>query len=80
MILLSSNSDLRNLTENIPVILIGMVLAIVFIARYFTELLRYIDCDNIVIKFINSVSPCVVVPAGSLEEFMYLILPVRMLS
>lgn len=77
---LSSNSDIGNITEKIPAALSGLDIAIAFNARYFTELLRYIDCDNIVIKFINSVSPCVVVPAGGLDDFMYLILPVRMLS
>ncbi len=77
---LSSNSDIGNITEKIPVKLNGLDIAIAFNARYFTELLRYIDCDNIVIKFINSVSPCVVVPAGGVEDFMYLILPVRMLG
>lgn len=77
---LSSNSDIGNITEKIPVKLSGVDITIAFNARYFTELLRYIDCDNIVIKFINSVSPCVVVPAGALEDFMYLILPVRMLG
>ncbi len=29
------------------------------------------------IKFTDAVSPCIVVPTGSLEDFMYLILPVR---
>lgn len=77
---LSSNSDIGNITEKIPVKLAGLDISIAFNARYFTELLRYIDCDNIVIRFINSVSPCVVVPSGSLEDFMYLILPVRMLN
>lgn len=76
---LTSNSDIGNIVEKIPVKLNGLDLSIAFNARYFTELLRYIGCDNIVIKFINSVSPCIVVPAGSLEDFMYLILPVRML-
>ena len=77
---LSSNSDIGNITEKIPVKLNGVDITIAFNARYFTELLRYIDCDNIVIKFINPTSPCVVVPAGGVEEFMYLVLPVRMLS
>ena len=77
---LSSNSDIGNITEKIPVKLNGIDIAIAFNARYFTELLRYIDCDNIIIKFINSVSPCVVVPADAVDDFTYLILPVRMLS
>lgn len=77
---LSSNSDIGNIQEKISVKLQGVDISIAFNARYFTELLRFLDCDNIVIKFINSVSPCVVVPSGALEDFMYLILPVRMLN
>ena len=77
---LSSNSEVGSITEKLPVKIDGMDLTIAFNARYFTELLRFITCDNIVIKFINSTSPCVVTPAGAEEDFMYLILPVRMLN
>lgn len=76
---LASNSDVGSITEKLPVKLSGMDITIAFNARYFTELLRYITCDNIVIKFINSTAPCVVTPASDEEDFMYLILPVRML-
>ncbi len=75
---LSSNSDIGNITEKIPVRLNGLDISIAFNARYFTELLRYVECDNVIIKMTNSVSPCVVTPAGSVDDFMYLILPVRM--
>lgn len=77
---LSSNSEVGSITEKLPVKIDGVDITIAFNARYFTELLRFITCDNIVIKFINSTSPCVVTPAGSEEDFMYLILPVRMLN
>lgn len=77
---LSSNSAVGNITEKIPVRLAGLDISIAFNARYFTELLRYVGCDSVVIKFINSVSPCVVVPGNSVDEFMYLILPVRMVN
>lgn len=77
---LSSNSDIGKITEKIPAALNGVDISIAFNARYFSELLRIVNCENIVIKFINSVSPCVVVPSGSLEDFMYLILPVRMIN
>lgn len=77
---LASNSDVGSITEKLPVKLSGMDITIAFNARYFTELLRYITCDNIVIRFINSTAPCVVTPASDDEDFMYLILPVRMLS
>lgn len=77
---LSSNSAIGNITEKIFIKLDGKDLSIAFNAKYFTEVLRYIDSDSIVIKFTDSVSPCVIVPTGALEDFMYLILPVRMQS
>ncbi|MCL2061682.1 MAG: DNA polymerase III subunit beta [Firmicutes bacterium] len=76
---LESNSEIGNILEKIPVKISGMDITIAFNARYFTELLRYITVDHIVIKFINSVSPCIVAPSGGAEDFMYLILPVRMI-
>ena len=76
---LSSNSDIGNVHEKIAVKLNGNDITIAFNARYFTELLKYIGSDNIVIKFTNSVSPCIVVPAGGAEDVLYLILPVRMI-
>ncbi|MCH5164675.1 MAG: DNA polymerase III subunit beta [Clostridiales bacterium] len=78
MMELSADSEIGNINEKIVVKLLGNDLTIAFNARYFTEMLRYINCENIVIKFTNSVSPCIVVPSGSVEDFMYLILPVRM--
>lgn len=76
---ISSNSDIGNITEKIAIKLTGNDISIAFNARYFSELLRYVDCENILIKFINSSSPCVVVPSGAVEDFMYLILPVKMI-
>lgn len=77
---LSSSSDIGNITEKIVIRLDGDDITIAFNARYFTELLRFVQCDNIVIKFTTSVSPCVVVPSGTEDDFLYLILPVRMAS
>lgn len=74
---LSSNSEIGNITEKIFIKLDGKDLSIAFNARYFTEVLRYIDSESIMIKFTDSVSPCIIVPTGALEDFMYLILPVR---
>ncbi len=75
---LESNSEIGNIVEKIPVAISGVDITIAFNARYFTEIMRYVTCDHIVIKFINSFSPCVVAPASGSDDFMYLILPVRM--
>jgi len=77
---LESNSEVGNLNEKIPVHFDGMDITIAFNARYFSDLLRVVNVDHIVIKLTNNVSPCVVIPAGSVEEeFLYLILPVRLM-
>lgn len=75
---LSSASEIGNITEKIFIKLDGKDLSISFNAKYFTEILRYVDTDSIMIKFTDAVSPCILVPTGALEDFMYLILPVRM--
>lgn len=75
---LSSNSDAGNITEKIPVKLNGLDISIAFNARYYSELLKFIGSEYIVIKFINAASPCIVAPTDSPEDFIYLILPVRM--
>ena len=74
---LSSNSDIGGVVEKIPIKLNGADLSIAFNARYFTELLRFLGSDNLVIKFTGPVTPCVVEPSGTGEYLMYLILPVR---
>lgn len=75
---LSSNSDAGEITEKIPVKLDGVDIAIAFNARYYSELLKFVGSEYIVIKFINAASPCVVAPVDSPDDFIYLILPVRM--
>lgn len=76
---LSSTSEAGNITEKIPVKVTGMDIAISFNARYYAELLKFVQSEYIVIKFTNASSPCVVVPTDSPEDFIYLILPVRMI-
>jgi DNA polymerase-3 subunit beta len=80
LLVLSSSSDIGNITEKIPVNLNGNDLSIAFNARYYTELLKFIGSENIVIKFTNAVSPCIVTPSGDSDDLLYLILPVRMVG
>ena len=77
---LETNSELGNLSEKIPVKLNGLDITIAFNAKYFIDILRFAEVDHIVLKLNNTSSPCIVVPAGMVEEeFMYLILPMRIL-
>lgn len=77
-ILLTSNSELGNLKENIPVTLMGNDIIISFNPRYFLESLKSVTNDFVKLCFNNSSTPCVIVPTEG-DEFLYLILPVRVI-
>lgn len=77
---LSSNCETGNIVEKIVIRMDGQDLAIAFNARYYMELLRYVDTETVTIKFTDQVSPCVVVPSDGKDDFMYLVLPVRLLD
>ncbi len=76
---LTSNSEIGNIKENVNIVLKGKDLNIAFNARYFTECLRVNTDEFIKISFNNSSNPCIVTPYEK-EEFLYLILPVRMMK
>jgi len=76
---ITSNSEIGNIRENVNVVLKGKDLNIAFNARYFMEALRANANEFVKISFNNSANPCVVTPHEG-EEFLYLILPVRMIN
>lgn len=78
-ICLTSNSELGNLKENIAVTLQGKDLLISFNPRYFLESLKAVANDFVKICFNDSAKPCVIVPTTN-DEFLYLILPVRIIG
>ena len=76
-LLLTSNSEIGNIKENINISTSGKDIFIAFNARYFMEAFRTISDEFIKIKFNSSSNPCVIVPAEDGNEYLYLILPVR---
>ena len=76
---LTSNSDIGNIKENIGVSLRGNDILIAFNARYFAEALRTISDEVVKISFNMPASPCVITPSEG-EEFLFLILPVRIIN
>lgn len=78
-LLLTSSSEIGNIKENINITSHGKDLFIAFNARYFMEALRTTTDDFVKIKFNSSSNPCVVVPSNGSDEYLYLILPVRIL-
>jgi len=78
-ICLTSNSELGNLKENIAVTLQGKDLIISFNPRYFLESLKSVTNEFVKICFNSPSTPCVIVPTTN-DEFLYLILPVRIIG
>ena len=76
---ITSNSELGNIKENIPVTVSGKDLVISFNPRYFLESLRVNANEFVKICFNKSSTPCVIVPTEE-DEFLYLILPVRVIG
>ncbi len=75
-ICVTSNSELGNVKENIPVTVAGKDLLISFNPRYFLESLRVNTNEFVKVCFNEASNPCVIVPTED-DEFLYLILPVR---
>ena len=76
---ITSNSELGNVKENVPVNMNGKELLIAFNARYFIENLKANNDEFVKICFNSPANPCVIVPVEG-DEFLYLILPVRMIG
>ena len=73
---ITSNAELGDVEEEMDASLNGDPIDIAFNARYITDVIRNVDEDFLCMKFNTNVSPCVVVPESG-DEFIYLILPVR---
>lgn len=76
---ISSSSEIGTIKENVVISLDGKDLSVGFNARYITEAIRATSDGFIKIKFTSSTSPCVITSAES-DEFLYLILPVKIIG
>ena len=79
VMVLSSKSDIGDIKENITISLKGNDLSIAFNARFFTEALRVTTDEFLKLSFTSSVSPCIIT-SNDTDEFLYLILPVRIMN
>ena len=75
-VLITSNGDIGNIKENLPATLNGNDLVIAFNSRYFSDILKVTQEEFIQIELNTSFAPCVVKPVEG-DEYLYLILPVR---
>lgn len=77
--IITSNSEAGKVYEEIPIILEGKELEIAFNARYFMDMLKVLDDQEICLDFTTNVSPCVIRPIHG-GSYTYLLLPVRIYS
>ena len=76
---LTSNSEIGNIKENVNIALHGKDLTIAFNARYFIEALRVLSDEFVTINFNSPSSPCIIKPLQG-DDYLFLILPVRMIN
>lgn len=77
--IITSNSEAGQIYEEIPILLEGKEIEIAFNARYFMDMLKVIDDQEICMDFTTNVSPCVIRPLKG-SQYTYLLLPVRIYS
>ncbi len=73
---IDSENELGNVHEVIDTQVEGKEIQIAFNSRYLFDFLKNIDNQQIALSFTTNVSPCVITPAEN-EDFLYLLLPVR---
>lgn len=75
-IVISSNTEIGAVREEVRVDISGNRLDIGFNPKYFIEALKVIEDEEVDIYFTSSIGPCTIRPIGK-QEYAYMILPVR---
>ncbi|MDA8442523.1 MAG: DNA polymerase III subunit beta [Peptococcaceae bacterium] len=76
LIITSDSADLGKVYEEVQVELQGEEAQISFNSRYLVDVLKVIDCEEIVIELTGSLSPGIIRPVDA-NNYLYLILPIR---
>ncbi len=72
----SSRSEIGNVNENIVINMDGKDVTIAFNSKYILEFLKILDDEFITLYLNSAIAPCVIKPFEG-DEFLYLVLPVR---
>ncbi len=76
---ITSNAEMGDVLEELSATLSGDPIEIAFNAKYITDVIRNITDEELCMHFNSDVSPCVVSPMDG-DQYLYLILPVRVFS
>ncbi|MBN2258946.1 MAG: DNA polymerase III subunit beta [Clostridiales bacterium] len=74
---ISSNSEIGSVKDKVNINIEGDKFEIGFNPRYLTEALRVIESEEVILELSSSLSPCILKPIDD-NEYIYLVLPVRM--
>ena len=77
-LVITSNSQLGKVREEMSIKLQGDEVQIAFNSRYLLDVLKNVEDDEVVMKMTSGISPCVIEEKNS-ENAKYLVLPVRVM-
>lgn len=76
--IITSNSQLGKVREELNINLQGESIQIAFNSRYLLDVLKNMDDDEVKLEMTSSVSPCVI-KGNNIDNSKYLVLPVRLI-
>jgi DNA polymerase-3 subunit beta len=77
-LVITSNSQLGKVREEVGINLQGEGIQIAFNSRYLLDVLKNMEDDNVVLEMTSSVTPCII-KAKETDSYKYLVLPVRLI-
>ena len=79
VLVITSNSQLGMVREEVNIILQGQPLQIAFNSKYLIDVLRIMEEEEIVLELSSSISPCLI-KNNNYDNCTYLVLPVRLVN
>ena len=76
-VIISSNSQLGKVREEVAINLQGEGIEIAFNSRYILDVLKTMEDENVILEMSSAVSPCVI-RGNETNNAKYLVLPVRL--
>ncbi|MGL4572730.1 MAG: DNA polymerase III subunit beta [Clostridium sp.] len=77
-VIITSNSQLGKVREEVGINLQGEKIQIAFNSRYLIDVLKNFEEDEVILEMTSSVSPCII-KAKEADNYKYLVLPVRLI-
>ena len=79
IMVMSAKSDIGDICEKIPVSMEGKDIKLALNSKFLSECLNAIDEEYLTMSFASSTEPCTITPIAG-DAYLYLILPVRVMS